>query len=93
MLNADGMSPLAAAVRSGNLKLLGVLLQHGALTPDELNMRDEHGYTALHWAVREASDAALAKVRASQKLERGLTRVRESDKVKSWKIDRNKINR
>jgi ankyrin repeat protein len=63
-LNAEGFTPLAAAVRAPNPKLLTVLLQHGNMTSADLNIRDEQGYTALHWAARNGSSAALAKLLA-----------------------------
>lgn len=46
-LNDDGMTVLAAAIRGGNAKVIAVLLQPGALTAAELNLRDEHGYVRL----------------------------------------------
>jgi ankyrin repeat protein len=63
-LNADGFTPLAAAVHAPNPKLLAVLLQHGNTTAADLNIRDEQGYTALHWAARNGSSQALAKLLA-----------------------------
>lgn len=63
-LNADGLTPLAAAVRHKNPQVLVVLLANGNFTGAELNLRDEQGYTALHWAARNATDGALSQLLA-----------------------------
>ena len=60
----DGMTLLGEAIRSNNDRALALLLEPGALPSDALSQCDAHGYTALHWAARAQTDAALVQLLA-----------------------------
>ena len=58
-LNAEGVAPLAAAVKRQANAVLDVLLAHASIRDRRvLNGRDEFGYTPLHWGLLASARCA-----------------------------------
>lgn len=54
----DGLTPLMIAARAGNAAMVDLLLEKGV----EVDRRDSSGATALYWAIKSGSKAAVERL-------------------------------